>query len=381
MRPLRVALVTEFYYPALGGVAEHVHGLATELVRRGHAVTLVTGGRRDARAALAAPPTPAAYEVVRVGTSRPVLANGSTGWLTSGLGLVRRLREVFDTRRVDLVHVHPAHQPVLPWLAIAAAPGAIVATEHTDFRPSRLERAARALVRAWLRRVDELLFVSPIAREAIERAFGPAAGTVVPNGIDLAFWSEPRARPPALVPGRPHALWIGRIDPRNGLDVALEAARLAARRIDGLRLVVVGNAGAATPLVAEARAAGTDVVCAGARNADRPAFYQACDAVLVTTRIASFGMTLVEAMAAGCPIVASDLPATRWVAGDERSVRLVPVDDAPRFAGELVDLLHDDAGRALQIAHARDRVRAFAWPEVADGVERAYARALAAAEA
>src|SRR6478672_38840 len=102
-RPLRIALVTEYYYPHLGGICEHVHFFAREARRRGHHVDIITSNLGDA---------PAQPNVIRIGRSQPTYFNGSQARLTIGLGIRKKMRETLRRGRYDLVHVH---SPLSPW--------------------------------------------------------------------------------------------------------------------------------------------------------------------------------------------------------------------------------------------------------------------------
>src|SRR3982074_3702322 len=123
-RTLRIALVTEYYYPHLGGVCEHVHFFAREARRRGHHVDIITSN------------LPGAEEqphVIRIGRSQPVYANGSQARITIGFGLRREMRKILRQGRYDVVHVHSPLTPILPLLAIEEAECPVVGTFHTYF--------------------------------------------------------------------------------------------------------------------------------------------------------------------------------------------------------------------------------------------------------
>src|ERR1700750_1063459 len=123
-RPLRIALVTEYYYPHLGGVCEHVHFFAREARRRGHHVDVITSH------------IPGAQEqpnVIRLGRRQPVSANGSQARITLGWNLRRDMRRVLREGKYDIVHVHSPLTPVLPILAIEEADCPVIGTFHTYF--------------------------------------------------------------------------------------------------------------------------------------------------------------------------------------------------------------------------------------------------------
>src|SRR5688500_14879198 len=128
-RPLRIALVTEYYYPHLGGICEHVHFFAREARRFGHHVDIITSNIEGARA------TP---NVIRIGRSQTVYSNGSQARVTVGVGLKRQLKATFKRGDYDVVHIHSPLNPSLPFLAIDAANCPVVGTFHTYFDNSYL---------------------------------------------------------------------------------------------------------------------------------------------------------------------------------------------------------------------------------------------------
>ena len=123
-RPLRIALVTEYYYPHLGGICEHVHFFAKEARKCGHHIDIITSNLPGARAE---------HGVIRIGRSQPVYANGSQARITLGLSLRKDMRRVLRSGNYDIVHVHSPLSPVLPILAIEEADCPVIGTFHTYF--------------------------------------------------------------------------------------------------------------------------------------------------------------------------------------------------------------------------------------------------------
>jgi phosphatidylinositol alpha-mannosyltransferase len=177
---MRIALVTEFYYPHLGGVTEHVHHLAAELGRRGHEVTIITshmaGEGED-------PPT-----VRRIGTSRVIYANGSFARVTTGWRLTDSLAGELRAFGADLVHVQDGVAPMLGPLAADAA-GRLgipaVATFHSWFPRSALLWMLRRPLQRRLDRLAATIAVSEPVVRALSRYF-TARWEIIPNGVDVS---------------------------------------------------------------------------------------------------------------------------------------------------------------------------------------------------
>ena len=148
---MRIGVVTEEYYPSLGGIPEHVHNFAREARRLGHTVKIVTSVMPDA-ASGAPPDEPQATDVLRVGASRPLVHRGAVGRVTGGTGVGAALREILARERFDVMHVHAPLTPVLPLLAIHHATGPVVGTFHPSARGRGCCSASRGALAAAPRR-------------------------------------------------------------------------------------------------------------------------------------------------------------------------------------------------------------------------------------
>jgi phosphatidylinositol alpha-mannosyltransferase len=365
---VRIALVAEDYYPQLGGVPEHVHHLALALRARGHLAEIVTSHMRGAGAD---PPF-----VRRVGTSLVIYANGGVARVTAGWQLRRQLTRLFRQRCYDLVHVHGGLNPTFGLLAPVAALEAgipVVATFHTWFPRSAGYRMLRKPLQRLLDRHAGVIAVSTAARDAMARYFR-ANWHIIPNGVDTASF-HPDGRQLSEVLEAPCLLFLGRLEPRNGLGTLLEALPAVLARYPRARFLVAGDGPWRRRYRHLAACFGDRVAFLGAVWAERPALYRAADLYLCPTNRASFGVTLLEAMASGTPMVVSDLPAFREVAAG--AARYVPADDAAAWGEAIVTLLGDAAARRALAAAGRARALAFDWSVVAERVLACYREALA----
>ena len=375
-RPLRIAQVTEYYYPHVGGVCEHVHFFAREARRRGHHVDVITS--RIGRAA--PPPTPAGERgrVVRLGRSVPVYANGSHARFTLGVRLRAEMRDVLRAGEYDIVHVHSPLTPVLPFVASLEATCPVVGTFHAFHDRSFGYAVFRPYLRGYWERLAATIAVSHAASSGVRRYFETDQWRIVPNGVDTSLFT-PHARRPAELPADdvPTVLFVGRFDPRNRLPLLLRAFRRVRGARRRARLVVVGDG----PLRGHYRRLAADVpgvVFAGrVRNEQRPGYYAHSDVYACPAVQGSFGITLLEAMAAGTPVVCSDIPGFREVVRDGRDGLFHEADDEHALADALVALLDDPALRDRMAAAGRERAAGYDWTHVTASIVDVYRSVLA----
>lgn len=380
MRPLSIAMVTEYAYPVLGGVSEHVHFLSRELAQRGHDVTIVTGNIGES-AEVAELDREAhrvhGYRTTRIGRSVPVVANGSIARLTVGLGIKHQIASA--TRGMDVVHAQGLASPTLPMgvLRVSTAP-CTVGTFHTYFDEGHwlYDRIGR-YVRNSLARLDRRIAVSEACITALAPYF-PGEWDIVPNGIDCALY-RPLGPGEERPPGPPRILFVGRFDPRNALGDLLEAAAIL--KAEGREFVVqvIGDGPARPVYERKARSLGIwdRVEWLGLLNEERPRFYREADVMAAPCVLASFGVVLLEALASGTPVVAADNVGFRQVIRGEVPGRFVPPHDPAELARGLAEVL-DDPARSEEIARrGRIAVEAeFDWPRVTDRIEEIYLEVL-----
>lgn len=364
---MRVGIATEYYYPSIGGVQEHVHHFAREARRLGHTVKVVTSEMPDLPPAEGEAAGP---DVLRIAKSRPLFKNGSFGRVSLGPRLARAMRETLARERFDVLHVHCPLTPVLPFLAVHYADCPVVGTFHTNFQPGLLFALTRRPQQRYLDRLDAAVAVSRACVSALEGRLR-ADFRIIPNGVDVERFG--RGRPlRRFEDGRFNLLWVGRLEPRNGLDRLL-AAFVALREDVDARLLVVGDG----PLRPRYEAMvpddlREDVVFAGRIVGERPDWYASADVYCAPTSIASFGVTLLEAMAAGKPILASEIDGFREVMTHGGEGELLPPGDVRAWARALARLAHD-RDRALAYGeHGRRTVQRYAWPRVTSEVLGLY---------
>ncbi|HVE63567.1 MAG TPA: glycosyltransferase family 4 protein [Mycobacteriales bacterium] len=360
---MRVGLVCPYTWDVPGGVQSHVRDLALALTSIGHEVSVLAPAA-DADAEL--PPY-----VVNAGRTVPIRYNGSVARLAFGPRSAKRARRWLADGDFDVLHLHEPFAPSVSLLALWAARGPVVATFHASVVRSRALETLEPALRPALEKIHARIAVSPAARTYVVTHLGGSC-LLVPNGVDVSLFAE--AEPLPGWPG-PHGAvgFLGRIDePRKGLPVLLEAFGPLAAAHPGLRLLVAGPGD-----VDEVRAdlpgpwAHRVELLGLVSEADKARFFRSVD-IYCAPNIGgeSFGIVLLEAMAAGAPVVASDLEAFRVTL--DGAGALVAPDDPGALAGVLDALLSDPARRAQHAAAGRDVVRRYDWPTVTRQLVEVY---------
>lgn len=357
---MKIAQVCPYSWDSPGGVQAHVRGLSHALRRRGHQVHVLAPGMIDGPRS----------DVSIVGRPVGVPFNRSVAPICASPLSALRVRRHLRAWAPDVVHVHEPFTPSAAMFAALVSPAPVVATFHACAGSFRLYRAMGPLLRVVERKCQHLLAVSDAAAQLIEHDLGLKA-EVVPNGIDLEIFG--RATPVPLPKG-PTLLFVGRLERRKGLTVLARAFGALVDRVPNIRLVVVGAGPEQDAFDGVPERVRQRVAMLGALPDEAlPGYYAAADLFVgPATGHESFGIVLLEAMASGMPIVASDLPGYRCVVRDEIEGLLVPVGDATSLADAIERVLtRPDLASRLGAA-GRLRAATFSWADVARRIECVY---------
>ena len=370
---MKVAMVSPYDFTWPGGVNAHVTQLSAELRTRGHEVTVIAPGTPVAPRGQCG----AAGNFIPMGRSVPLSAGGSTARVTLSWWLWPRVRRLMARERFDLVHVHEPLAPLLPLMFLQHSNAVNVGTFHAFSDEQQLYRWSRYALRAWHRRLHGRIAVSEAARTFVAPHFPQRQYRVIPNGIDFRRFAE--ATPlPELRDGKKNVLFVGRKDERKGLRYLLEAfARLLESRRD-LRLIVVGP-GQPDPvcasLIESANRHGSDVarLVGTVSDEDLPRYYASADVFCSpATGGESFGIVLLEAMAAGVPVVASNIAGYRDVVSHEGNGLLAPPRDPAAVAAAIARVI-EEPGLAQRLSSVGKQVaQHHRWQRIATEVEDYY---------
>jgi phosphatidyl-myo-inositol alpha-mannosyltransferase len=361
---VKVGIVCPYDWTAPGGVQAHVRDLAVALQRLGHDVSVLAPADDD---------TDLPDYVVPSGRAVSLAYNGSRAKVAFGPVTTRRVRRWIRRGDFDVVHVHEPLSPSVSILTCWAARGPIVATWHSSMERSRALAAIYPLAQTALEKVTGRIAVSEAARQTLVAHMGGDA-VLIPNGVDCSSFGA--AEPLPGWPGEAGSLFfIGRIDePRKGLPVLLEAMPAIAERHPGVRLLVAGPGDVEEIRASLAPGIADRVEFLGlVSEQDKARAFMSADVyVAPNTGGESFGIVLLEAMASGTPVLASDLEAFRRVTAQGYAGSHFANEDSADLARAASALLDDAAERRRLSAAGRERAAEFDWSTVARRVVEVY---------
>jgi phosphatidylinositol alpha-mannosyltransferase len=358
MRPLRVGIVAESYFPSLGGIQEHVRHLRKLLAREGVEVTILTGHQPGS---IAPGPGDAEEGVVRVGRARTIGSGGSFFQATIGPGAALNFRRALRAGQFDVLNIHGPCDIGLPFWAHALFRGPKVLTLHSCFPDAGWRHRIAPYYRWVFRRAAAVIAVSHATAQSMGR-YAEFPSTIIPNGIDVGYW---RARPSGRYarPGTRNLVFLGRLEHRNGPDVAIDAfARMAAEAPD-TRLLMAGDG----PMRPELEARVPQhlrgrVEFLGAVYDQRPELFASSSVFLLPARAVGFSIMVLEAFAAGLPVVALPALGTDRAGEHWSNVIMARDNDAESFAAAVLDTVRREQGD--RIARGRAIADAFDWTRI-----------------
>ncbi|MEN4479862.1 glycosyltransferase family 4 protein [Mycolicibacterium cosmeticum] len=360
---MRIGMVCPYSFDVPGGVQAHVLQLAEVFRSQGHVVSVL---------APSSPHVQVPDYVVSGGKAVPIPYNGSVARLRFGPATHRTVKKWLSQGDFDVLHLHEPNAPSLSMLALMIAEGPIVATFHTSTTKSLTLSVFQGILRPWHEKIVGRIAVSDLARRWQMEALGSDA-VEIPNGVPVATFASAPLLDGYPRPGR-CVLFLGRFDePRKGMDVLLAALPRLAAAFPDIEVLVVGRGDASALTEKAGELAGHLRFLGQVEDAIKASALRSADVYCApNTGGESFGIVLVEAMAAGTAVVASDLDAFRRVLDNGRAGRLVPVDDAGTLADALIAVLGDDTLRAGYVEVAGTVVRRYDWSVVAADIMRVY---------
>lgn len=372
---MKIALVSPYDFAYPGGVCNHISCLEQEFTRLGHEVKIIAPASKFVPAL--------GDRLIPIGKPRSVPASGTIARITLSPWLSSRINAVLEREKFDISHLHEPLMPMLCTTVLRLSRTPNIGTFHASGgKPwySFGTPMGKRLLKSWWERLDGKIAVSEPALNYVSRHF-PGEYTIIPNGVDTKTFT-PEAEPfEEYLDGKLNILFIGRLEKRKGLDYLLEGYRRIKPEITESRLIVVGPGDRQRNKYQRiVRQYGLeDVVSIGyASYRDLPRYYRTADIVCSpATGRESFGIVLLEAMAAGRPLVATDIQGYNGVLSHGSEGLLVPPKNGARIAEALTTLIKDKPLRERMGANGRQKALNYDWEQIARRILDFYQTVLA----
>ncbi|AHY45664.1 Glycosyltransferase [Rubrobacter radiotolerans] len=373
---MRVCVVSPYSWAFPNGVPKHVSLLSDHLKQRGHEVAVISPDDPPDRITRLLHPRlgnvrPLPGRISPVGRTLSLYSNGTLIGIALSPRVFTATRRAMERFRPDVVHVHEPLVPLAGWAAVRAAKGLgvpVVGTFHAHYPDGCAHyRYFDRILAPVYRSLDARVAVSAMAAKTVVRHFG-GEFRIVPNGVDLERFSCPQG---GGARNRREILFVGRSAPRKGLPVLLDAFERLLGDLPQARLVIVGSQRKEVPLP-ESVSRNVEVRGMVSEGELVRAMCSASVLCAPSVRAESFGMVLIEAMAAGLPVLASDIPGYDSVVSHGKNGLLSPPGDPEALKDALLGLLGDPALRERLAAEGRRDARRYAWATLAGELESVY---------
>jgi len=360
---MKIALVSPYDFASPGGVVSHISCLEQQFTRLGHEVKII------------APASKAVYTIgdrfIRIGTPRPIPVSGSIARITISLRLESKIKEVFEREKFDICHLHEPLMPTLCTTILRLKKSPMVGTFHASggkpwyimFTP-----IGKWYLDRWFRKLDGRIAVSQVALAYVSKYF-PADYQIIPNGVDTKHFHEGVRPFERFNDGKTNILFVGRLEKRKGFDYLLDAYRLIKPEVPDCRLIQVGpGVRLRKKYEQNVRQYGLpDVNFTGyATYTDLPRYYKTSDIVCFpATGRESQGIVLLEAMALGKPVIASNIDGYSSVLNDGVEGFAVPPRDTEKLAEAILRLIKNKQMRQEMGKKGIARAQQYDWSIIA----------------
>jgi len=376
---MKIALVSPYDFAFPGGVINHISALEQQFTKMGHKVKVI------------APASEAASNVnsklIPIGRPRPIPTSGSIARVTISPWLSSRIKHVLEEEKFDIIHLHEPFMPMLCTTVLRLSKTVNIGTFHASSVKSWHELMgynfgrplSTMLLRRWCQKLNGRIAVSKPAMEYVSKYF---AGdyNIIPNGIDIERFSPDVSPFDEFHDGKVNILFVGRLEKRKGLNYLLKAYKRVKQEIPESRLIVVGP-GTRLRRKYEKQVKHDrlkDVVFVGyASQDDLPRYYKTADIFCApATGWESFGIVLLEAMAVGTPVVASNIEGYASVVTHRVEGLLVPPKDEEMLAQALISLISDESLRRQIGNNGILKAQEYSWERVAQWILDYYVKVL-----
>ncbi len=371
---MKIALVSPYDFAYPGGVTHHISCLEHQLTLMGHQVKIIAPASRRV--------PDFGDRFIPIGKPRPIPASGSIIRITISLRLAATIKAVLDRENFDIIHLHEPFMPMLCTAVLRFSHTVNVGTFHACHgRPGYNfgRPVSTIMLKRRRRKLDGKIAVSKPAMEFASK-YVPGDYTIIPNGVDLEHFSPDVSPIDKFCDGKLNILFVGRLESRKGANYLIKAYKQVKEELPNSRLIVVGP-GTRLRRKYERQVKRNrleDVVFVGyAPYAELPRYYKTADIFCSpATGRESFGIALIEAMAVGKPVVASNIDGYASVMTHGAEGLLVPPKDKKALAQALISLMTNESLRQQMGARGRLTAEGYDWKHIAQRVLDYYVKVL-----
>ena len=372
---MKIALVSPYDFAYPGGVVNHISALEQYFTKMGHEVKIIAPASKAV--------SNLGDRLIPIGKPRPIPVSGSIARITISLRLASRIKEVLAKEKFDIIHLHEPFMPMLCSAVLRFSDNAVnIGTFHACHGSPGYGFGRPISTIILKRRRRKLTGKIAVSKPAMDfaRKYIPGYYNIIPNGIDVEHFSPDVSPIDEFCDGKMNILFVGRMEKRKGLNFLLEAYKQVKQEIPNSRLIVVGP-GTRLRSIYERKVRRSklqDVVFVGYASYDElPRYYKTADIYCSpATGRESFGIVLLEAMAVGKPVVASNIDGYANVVSHGVDGLLVPPKDARLLAQTLISLMSDASLRQQMGANGILKAKRYSWENIAQKILSYYMRLL-----
>jgi phosphatidylinositol alpha-mannosyltransferase len=366
---VKIGLVSPYDYSFPGGVVNHIAYLAHNFIQWGHKVKIIAPCAKVGNSYFE-------EEVTPIGKPFPVPFGGAIARIPLSPRLPTKIGEILANENFDILHLHEPFTPMICLSALLKSHCINVGTFHAYHNKPRVYWLGRPIFRRWLLRLHGKITVSKPALEYVSWHL-PGDYRIIPNGIDTQQFCIDAPQRKEFVDGKINILFVGRLEQRKGLGYLLNACAKIKNSLQNSRLIIVGPG---TMLrhryekLVEDMGLTDNVVFVGfVPSYELPSYYRSADIFCApATGGESFGIVLLEAMACGKPVIATDIQGYASVLANSEEGLLVPPRDEKSLADALLSLLNDKNLRLKMGAKGRIKAEKYSWPNISRQVMDYY---------
>jgi len=369
-KKLKVGIVSEYYFPHLGGLSGDVHYAAVEFAKKGYDVKLITSKVAEPHNLRY---SEQGFEIIRLGRSVPIIANGSLAKVSFALNLGSQIKRMMKEQEFDVIHIHCPLTPVLPLMIQRYADCPVVGHVHTFLKtkPIYYSWFEKHLSR-FMNDMEGRIAISKVCAKPFSDWFH-CDFEILPNGVPIDEFSAHHPKIPRFDDDKVNLFFIGRMEPRNGIATLIDAFRIIHQEEPNTRLILAG----AGPLknyfenTIESSLA-PHVHFVGPILEEKPQYFATADInICPTTPVSALGVTLLESMASGKPSVCSDMPAYRETVDPGKDVLMAHPFKPEEFAHQVLRLIGEPGLGAMIAKRAKRKMEEFySWAYIIDQVDQ-----------